>query len=78
MDRRSSWESALPTPPPSWSAGRTLVTEVQKHLKVRGASRHADVETTMQRYTDLRLLDSQAAVERLPLPEGTQGTSPAA
>lgn len=31
-------------------------------------ARHADVETTMQRYTDVRLLDTRAAVDRLPLP----------
>lgn len=32
-------------------------------------ARHADIETTMQRYTDPRLLDLRAAVQRLPLPE---------
>lgn len=41
-------------------------------------ARHADVETTMQRYTDLRLLDSQAAVDRLPMPEAPAGKRPAA
>lgn len=32
-------------------------------------ARHADIALTMQRYTDPRLLDLKASVERLPLPE---------
>jgi integrase len=31
-------------------------------------ARHANIETTMARYTDIRLVDLRAAVERLPLP----------
>jgi integrase/recombinase XerD len=31
-------------------------------------ARHASIETTMERYTDLRLVDLQGSVEKLPLP----------
>ncbi len=34
-------------------------------------ARHASIETTMERYTDLRLLDLKGTVERLPLPPST-------
>jgi hypothetical protein len=41
------------------------------HPGVRAQACHADAETTMQRYTDARLLDSGATVRRWPLPGGT-------
>lgn len=36
-------------------------------------ARHASVETTMQRYTDLSLIDMKGTVERLPLPAFQRG-----
>ena len=34
----------------------------------QAAARHASITTTMAHYTDLRLLDTKGAVDRLPIP----------
>ena len=41
-------------------------------------ARHANIETTMERYTDLRLLDLKGTVGRLPLPPAAAAVGPAA
>jgi integrase len=38
-------------------------------------ARHASIETTMERYTDLTLVNLKGAVDRLPLPEAADGTA---
>ena len=47
----------------SWLATQGVHPRVAQAL-----ARHASIETTMARYTDLALLDVQGTVERLPLP----------
>jgi integrase len=48
------------------------------HPKVAQAlARHASIETTMERYTDLALIDTKGMVEKLPLPQaGGKGRKP--
>jgi integrase len=49
------------------------------HPKVAQAlARHASIETTMERYTDLALIDTKGTVERLPLPatKAARGSTP--
>jgi integrase len=59
---------ALRTTYISWLAAGGVHPRVAQQL-----ARHASIETTMARYTDLSLLDLGGAVEALPLPEAPRG-----
>lgn len=63
---------ALRTTMISW-----LATTGAHPRTAQALARHADVETTMARYTDVRLLDTRAAMDRLPLPENPAAKRPA-